>query len=170
VLIHAGFIANDPFSAEYKYMKKRLGGLAAYCKSIGVNLLLETGGESPVTLLRIIEELSLGNIFVNLDTANLIMYGYGNPVDAVPTLGKYIRSIHVKDGMPPTSPRELGKETPVGEGFVDFKRVFDRLDRIGFDGPIIIEREISGEKQLADLRDTIDYLNTEIFHENRPPH
>jgi hypothetical protein len=112
------------------------------------------------------EELSLGNVFVNLDTANLIMYGYGNPVDAVPTLGKYIKSMHVKDGTPPTSPYKLGDEVPVGEGFVDFKRVFKELERVGFDGPIIIEREISGEKQLSDLKAAMDYLNTEIFFED----
>ena len=165
LLIHAGFIANDPFSAEYEYMKECLGGFASYCKGIGVNVLLETGGESPITLLRIIEELSLGNIFVNLDTANLIMYGYGNPVDAVPTLGRYIKSMHVKDGVPPTSPYKLGKEVPVGKGFVDFKRVFEELERVGFNGPIIIEREISGEAQLNDLKSAIEYLNREIFPE-----
>ena len=166
LLIHAGFIANDPFSAEYEYMKECLGNFASYCKEIGINVLLETGGESPVTLLRLIEELSLGNVFVNLDTANLIMYGYGNPVDAVPTLGKYIKSMHVKDGTPPTSPYKLGDEVPVGKGFVDFKRVFEELERVGFDGPIIIEREISGEKQLSDLKAAMDYLNTEIFFED----
>ena len=127
VLIHAGFIANNPFSADYKHMKKCLGSFASHCKKLGINVLLETGGESPVTLLRLIEDLSLGNIFVNLDTANLIMYGYGNPTDAVPTLNKYIKSMHVKDGVPPTSPKKLGKEVPVGKGFVDFKRVFEEL-------------------------------------------
>lgn len=165
VLIHAGFIANDPFSAEYKYMKKCLGHLASYCKGLGVNLLLETGGESPVTLLRIIEDLAAGNVYVNLDTANLIMYGFGNPVDAVPTLGRYIRSMHVKDGVPPTTPDKLGREVPVGEGFADFKRVFEELGRVGFSGPIIIEREISGERQLVDLRAAVEYLNKEVFLE-----
>lgn len=163
VLIHAGFIANNPFSAEYKYMKKRLSIFAVYCKSIGVNVLLETGGESPVTLLRIIEDIGTGNLYANLDTANLIMYGFGNPVDAVHTLNKHIKSMHIKDGVPPTTPNVLGKETPVGEGFVDFKRVFAALEKVGYDGPLIIEREIEGDKQTEDLMRAIAYLNTEIF-------
>lgn len=165
VLIHAGFIANNPFSKEYKYMKKCLVQFAAYCKDLGVNVLLETGGESPVTLLRMIEDIHLGNIYVNLDTANLIMYGFGNPVDAVHTLNKYIKSMHIKDGVPPTNPNVLGAEMPIGKGFVDFKRVFAELEKIGYDGPIIIEREIDGEQQLQDLKNAIQYLNTEIFSE-----
>lgn len=165
VLIHAGFVANNPFSTEYKYMKKCLTKFAQYCKDIGSNVILETGGESPVTMLRLIEDVNLGNIYANLDTANLIMYGFGNPVDAVFTLGKNIRSMHVKDGLPPVTPNVLGKETPIGEGFVDFKRVFEQLDKVGFCGPIIIEREIDGEKQLEDLKKTIEFLNTEIFNQ-----
>lgn len=162
VLIHAGFIANNPFSSEYKYAKKVLGDLAGYCKDIGVNLLMETGGESPITLLRIIEDLDLGNIYVNLDTANLIMYGFGNPVDAVYTLKNHIRSMHVKDGVPPTEPNKLGKERPIGEGFVDFKRVFEELKKIDFNGPIVIEREIKGDQQIEDLKKSIGFLNAII--------
>ena len=162
VLIHAGFIANNPFSAEYKYMKKVLGDFASYCKSIGINVLLETGAESPITLLRIIEDLDLGNVYVNLDTANVIMYGFGNPVDAVYTLKHHIRSLHIKDGLPPTEPKKLGKETPVGEGFVDFKRVFEELAKVGYNGPLIIEREIKDDKQAEGLRKAIAYLDTLI--------
>lgn len=164
VLIHAGFIANNPFSAEYKFMKKRLSQFARHCKDIGVNVLLETGGESPVTMLRMIEDIPFDNVYVNLDTANLIMYGFGNPVDAVRTLNKYIKSMHIKDGVPPTNPNVLGAETLIGKGFVDFKRVFAALDEIGYDGPKILEREISGDQQHRDLQAAIRYLNTEIFN------
>lgn len=163
VLIHAGFIANNPCSSEYKYMKECLTDFAVYCKNIGVNVLLETGCESPITMLRIIEEIGLGNIYANLDTANPILYGFGNPVDAVYTLKHHIKSLHIKDGFPPVDPEKLGVQTPVGEGFVDFVRVFAELEKIGFDGPIIIEREISGEKQEEDLKNSIKYLDTEIF-------
>ena len=163
VLIHAGFVANNPFSAEYKYMKKCVTNFAEFCKKIGANVILETGGESPVTLLRLIEDINLGNIYANLDTANLIMYGFGSPVEAVCTLNKHIRSMHIKDGVPPTEPNVLGKETPVGEGYVDFKRVFCELEKVGFCGPVIIEREIEGDKQIEDLQKAVKYLDTEIF-------
>jgi sugar phosphate isomerase/epimerase len=102
-------------------------------------------------------------VYVNLDTANVIMYGFGNPVEAVYTLKQHIRSLHVKDGLPPTEPNKLGPETPIGEGFVDFKRVFSELEKVGYNGPLIIEREIKGEKQTEDIKKAVRYLNEEIF-------
>lgn len=143
ILIHAGFVANNPYSEEYAYMVTVLKEFASYCRNIGVNILLETGGESPITLLRLIEDTGLDNIFVNLDTANLIMYGYGNPRDAVFTLGERIRSVHIKDGLPPTDTRELGREVDFGTGYADFPKILkDLLDK-GYRGPMIIEREIN---------------------------
>lgn len=162
ILIHAGFVANNPFSKEYKYMVKCLKNFAVYCKNIQVNVLLETGGESPVSLLRLIEDVGTENIYVNLDTANLIMYGYGNPVDAVVTLNKHIRSMHAKDGMPPISSKKLGEEVTIGEGHVDFKKVFAELDKVGFDGPVIIEREISGDDMLAEIVKAKSYLDSQM--------
>lgn len=146
MLIHAGFVSNNPFSAEYRYMVETLTPLAKYCAERGVNILLETGGESPITLKRLIEDTGCDNVFVNLDTANIIMYGYGNPADAVYTLGKLIKSVHIKDGVPPTDTKTLGAETDFGEGFVDFARVFAALQKAEFDGPFIIEREIPDGK------------------------
>ena len=142
MLIHAGFVANNPYSEEYKYMLSLVKELSVYFKERGVNLVLETGGESPVTLLRLIKEAGVGNIYANIDTANMIMYGYGNPVDAICTLGGHIMSYHIKDGNPPTDPYELGKESYFGEGSVDFDRVFAGIKASGFDGDVIIELEI----------------------------
>lgn len=146
MLIHAGFVANDPFSREYLYMVEVLRELSEYVNTLGVNILLEVGGESPITLKRLIEDTGCKNVFVNLDTANLIMYGYGNPVDAVFTLGDYIRSIHIKDGLPPTDTKTLGREVDFGTGFADFPRILSMLKERGFAGPVIIEREIPDDR------------------------
>lgn len=162
ILIHAGFVSNNPFSNEYKYMVKCLKNFASYCKKIQVNVLLETGGESPVSLLRLIEDVGTGNIYANLDTANLIMYGYGNPVDAVVTLNKYIKSMHAKDGMPPISSKKLGIETNIGEGHVDFKKVFKELNKIDFSGPVIIEREINSDDMLSQILKAKAYLESQL--------
>ena len=158
ILIHAGFVANNPFSEEYRTMVRLVRALAEYVKELGLNLFMESGGESPIVLKRLIEDVGTGNVFSNLDTANLIMYGLGNPVDAAYTLGSYIKSVHVKDGMPPVNPRELGRETEFMEGFVDFPRVFSILKQNGFDGPYIIEREIldaASEIQIAQTLQSI---------------
>ena len=158
MIIHAGFVPNDPFAPEYAEMLCRVKLLADRAKKYGVNILFETGGESPITLLRLIREINTGNLFVNLDTGNLIMYGYGNPCEAVITLGQYVRNVHAKDGVPPTDPYMIGAEKALGEGVVDFKRVFTLLKERGYDRFITIEREIEGEEQKRDIERGFIYL------------
>ena len=158
MIIHAGFVPNDPFAPEYAEMVCRVKLLADRAKKYGVNILFETGGESPITLLRLIQEVNTGNLFVNLDTGNLIMYGYGNPCEAVMTLGEYVRNVHAKDGVPPTNPYEIGAEKALGEGVVDFKKVFTLLKQRGYDRFITIEREIEGEEQKRDIERGFVYL------------
>ncbi len=158
MLIHAGFVANNPFSEEYQFMVKTLKGLALKLKGLGIDLLLETGGESPITLKRLINDIGTDNVYANLDTANLILYGFGNPVDAVYTLESLIHSVHIKDGLPPTNPLEIGRETEFGEGFVDFEKVISLLKKVNFAGPYIIEREISDTMANMKIFDTLQKL------------
>jgi sugar phosphate isomerase/epimerase len=95
---------------------------------------------------------------VGLDTANLILYGKANPVDAVDIIGPHVRSIHAKDGRWPTDPMKLGEEVLIGTGLVDFEKVFTKLHRLGYTGAVTIERETSGPQQIADVRDEKVYL------------
>ncbi|MBE6727028.1 MAG: hypothetical protein E7562_00090 [Ruminococcaceae bacterium] len=164
MLIHAGFVANDPFCEDYIRMRDIVFDVADFAKRNHVNLLLETGGESPITLLRLIEDVGTDNVFVNIDTANIIMYGFGNPVDAVFTLKDYIKSVHIKDGLPPVNTKELGKETELFEGFVDFKRFFALIQSFKINVPFIIEREIQDgktEEMLSDLLNKVKSMITE---------
>ena len=160
MVIHAGFIPNNPFDPAYASLKTAVELLSAHCEKLGVNVLFETGGESPVTLLRLFTDIGRDNLFINLDPANMLMYGYANPVDALHTVGKYVRNIHGKDGVPPTDPVKLGAETPVGEGMVDFYAMFRKLKALGYDRYIIIEREIEGDQQTADIMKAKAYFET----------
>ena len=101
---------------------------------------------------------------VGLDTANLILYGKANPVDAVDILGPHIRSVHAKDGRWPTNPSLLGEEVLIGKGLVNFRNVFTKLHKLGYTGAITIERETSGPQQIADVREEKLYLER-ILHE-----
>ena len=98
------------------------------------------------------------NLGVGLDTANLILYGKANPVDAVDILGPHIRSMHAKDGRWPTDPYKLGEEVLIGKGIVDFHKVFTKLHRLGYTGAVTIERETSGPQQIEDWRAEKIYL------------
>lgn len=158
LIIHAGFLPNNPFDSEYAPLVCALRILGEAAGEQGVNILLETGAESPITLLRLIEDVGTGNLYVNLDTGNAILYGYANPVDALYTYGQYVRNIHVKDGMPPTRPDALGPECALGEGVVDFPKFFQKLRELGYDRFLTLEREITGPQQRADIAKGRDML------------
>lgn len=159
---HCGFIPEDPNTPAYPGIVAAIHDIAAHCKGNGQTFLMETGQETPVTLLRAIQDTHLDNIGANLDTANLILYGKGEPVGALDVIGRYVRGLHAKDGLYPTNPRELGQETPIGQGRVRFPEVIAKLCALHYAGPITIEREISGSRQEADIRASITYLQNLI--------
>ena len=164
MIIHPGFIPNDPFAEAYSRMLAAVALLGARLRAAGLNLLFETGTESPISLLRLILDSGLDNLYINLDTANPIMYGYGNPVDALYTFGKYVRNTHFKDGLPPTIPGKLGPEVRIGTGHVDFPKVTAMLKELGYDRYVIIEREIGGEEQTRDILEAMGYIR-KLFEE-----
>ncbi len=151
VITHVGFMPENPHDPDYIGTVAMLQYIAGILKERGQYFLFETGQETPVVLLRAIEDIGTGNIGINLDTANLILYGKANPVDALDVFGKYVRNTHIKDGCYPTDGRHLGRETPLGEGKVNFPALIAKFREIGYDGPLTIEREISGEQQLRDI-------------------
>lgn len=155
---HFGFIPENPNDPVYAETVAAIRDVASHVKSNGQMVLCETGQESPITLLRCITDVGLDNVFVNLDTANLILYGKGNPVDAMDVIGKLVRGLHAKDGLFPTDPKQLGTEVPIGQGRVDFPLLFKRLRELNYRGPVTIEREISGPQQLEDVRKEKVYL------------
>ena len=148
---HAGFIPENPNDADYIGLISALKHIAAYCKSNGQWFLFETGQETPVTLVRTIQDVGSDNLGINLDPANLLMYGKANPVDAVEILGALIKEVHAKDGIYPVNGKTLGEEKPLGEGRVNFPAFIARLKDIGYEGALTIEREIYGEQQNTDI-------------------
>lgn len=158
IVTHCGFIPENASDPLYPPTLAAIREVAEYCAGLGLGFWFETGQETPVTLLRVIEDLALPNLGINLDTANLILYGKGNPLDALDVFGSHVRNLHAKDGVYPTNGRELGKEVPVGEGKTNFKKLIPKLHALGFRGEIIIEREIEGDEQTRDIVKTVKLL------------
>jgi len=158
IITHLGFIPENPADRLYAPTVKAVREVALHCKRRGIGFWFETGQETPVTMLRLIEDVGTGNLGINLDPANLILYGKGNPVDALEVFGRFVRNVHAKDGLYPTDGRNLGTEVPVGKGKVDFPRLLAGLHALRFKGELIIEREISGDRQARDIRKTVKYL------------
>jgi sugar phosphate isomerase/epimerase len=164
VQTHCGFIPEDPADPLYPGAVEAIRSIAEHCHDNGQYFLMETGQETPTTMSRMIRDVKMPNLAVGLDTANLILYGKANPVDAVDILGPHVRSIHAKDGKWPTDPSELGEEVQIGKGLVNFREVFAKLHRIGYTGAVTIERETSGPQQIEDVRQEKMYLER-ILHE-----
>lgn len=162
ITTHVGFIPENPNDPVYSDLIVTIIDLIRYCKSNEQYFCFETGQETPVTLLRTIEDIGEYNIGINLDPANLIMYGKANPVDALDVFGKYVRGVHAKDGEYPTTGRELGKEKSLGTGKVNYPLFIFKLKSLGYKGALTIEREITGPKQIEDIKKAIELLNTLI--------
>ena len=147
VITHVGFLPNSPADPDYIGTIGALKNLCQFMKARGQYFLFETGQETPVTLLRAIQDIGTGNVGINLDTGNLILYGMGNPLDALDVFGQYVMNTHMKDGFYPTDGRSLGKQAPLGEGKANIPAIVRKLEEIGYTGPFTIEREISDEDQ-----------------------
>jgi sugar phosphate isomerase/epimerase len=151
VQTHCGFLPENPSDPLYTETVNAIRTVAQYCKANGQTFRCETGQETPITLIRAIQDVGLDNVGINFDVANLILYGKANPVDAVELLGPYIMGVHAKDGLYPTNPKQLGREVPIGQGKVNFPVLIGLLKKVGYQNPLTIEREIEGPKQTEDI-------------------
>lgn len=158
IATHVGFLPENYYDPDFRGTVATLRNICKTMKERGQWFLFETGQETPVTVLRAIEEIGLDNVGINFDTANLILYGKGNAADAVLVFGKYIKDTHIKDGFYPTDGKNLGKECPAGEGLANFPLVLKRLKECGYTGPFTIEREIKGDQQIEDIVKARDML------------
>lgn len=163
VVTHAGFIPENQKTDEYVAVVAALKEVAEHCKKNGQYFLFETGQETPVTLRRTIEKIGTGNVGVNLDPANLLLYGKGNPCDAMDVFGDYVMGVHAKDGEYPTDGDCLGTEKRIGDGRVNFPLLIKKLKEHGYDGAITIEREIDGEEQARDVLYAKKFLEELIY-------
>jgi len=151
ITTHVGFIPENPNDPHYITLIPTLREVISYVGGNGQSFWFETGQETPVTLLRTIQDVGLDNVGVNFDAGNLILYGKANPVDALDVVGKYVRGVHAKDGEYPRDGYSLGEEKPLGEGKVNYKALIPKLLSLGYRGAITIEREISGPQQIRDI-------------------
>ncbi|HEY6991276.1 MAG TPA: sugar phosphate isomerase/epimerase family protein [Bryobacteraceae bacterium] len=161
VACHIGFVPEDPKAALYAEIRDVARDLCDHCGNNGQSFTLETGQEPARVLLRFIEDVDRPNLRINFDPANMILYGTGDPIEALDVLAKRVLSVHCKDGNwpPRDQPLALGKEQPLGEGSVDFAKFLAKLKEIGYRGVLTIEREgVDEERQAADIRKAIALL------------
>jgi len=152
VAAHVGFVPEEPDDPAYAPMAETVGRVADYCRQNGQIFALETGQETGPALLHFLKDLGRDNVKVNFDPANMILYGSGEPIEALGLLGDEVVSTHAKDGKWPTEEGKLGAEHPLGQGDVGMDRYVTKLKEIGYTGPITMEREIPNwDQKVKDL-------------------
>ncbi len=157
VTFHAGFVPHDPADANYAKLRDRLITLASVFARAGCDLLLETGQETADDLNAFLSAVNQPNVGVNFDPANMILYGKGDPIEAIKKLIARIRQIHIKDATASKTPGEWGAEVPAGTGQVDWAAFFKVLADAGYTGNFVIEREAGDDRQgdIAKARDLV---------------
>jgi sugar phosphate isomerase/epimerase len=146
VALHVGFVPHNTADPQYVDLVAVLARLCDHCRANGQNLHLETGQEDADSLLRFLGDVGRENLFINFDPANMILYGSGEPIEALRKVGHRVRSVHCKDAKWAARPgQEWGAEVPLGEGDVGFETFLRTLKDLGYTGPLTIEREIPQE-------------------------
>jgi L-ribulose-5-phosphate 3-epimerase len=160
VTLHIGFLPKDPGDPIYRELRDAVGALAAYAAGKRVTLSLETGQETGEELAAFLDSVTEAHVGVNFDVANLVLYGLDDPPRALARLRDRVTSVHVKDGLPPVDPSQLGREVRLGEGKAQVADCLRMLQGSGFEGPLIIENYVWREgtpprDELARARDFI---------------
>ncbi len=158
LMLHAGFIP-EPQDPDRKPFLNTLAKVSELARAKGVTIGFETGQETADLLRRTLDELKCPNLKVNFDPANMLLYDKGDPIRAVEILGPDIRSVHVKDANRPQEPGRWGEEVPLGQGQANIRQFVKTLQKVGYRGPLCIEREVGNQEQrLADVAHGIRYL------------
>lgn len=161
IACHIGFVPEDPADANYLAVRDIVRKVADRAAQNDQTFALETGQEPAEVLLRFLEDVDRPNLRINFDPANMILYGTGDPIEALGVLGPQVVSVHCKDGnWPPKGVAgALGTERPLGQGAVGIPRFVSKLKEIGYKAPLNIEREIeNAEERARDIRAGVELL------------
>ncbi len=156
---HAGFIDHGD-AAGYEDFCGRLRELANFAHQNRIMLLMETGQETAVDLRNCLEVFNHPALGVNFDPANMILYGKGDPIEAVKLLAPWIKHVHIKDATASKSPGAWGTEVPWGDGEVGCREFIQALEENGYAGALAVERE-AGASRLNDIQLAVERLRGE---------
>ena len=159
VTFHAGFLPHEESDPAFKKLFDRILLIADRFAAKGIDLAFETGQETAETLRAFLIRLNRPNLGVNFDPANMILYDKGDPIDALRTLGPWLKQCHIKDSIRSKTPGSWGEEVVVGLGDVDWRKFFTVLRELNFSGDLCIERE-AGPQRVSDICAARQFLDS----------
>lgn len=161
IACHIGFVPEDDQHPDYVAVRQMVRQVCDHAAGHGQSFALETGQEPARVLLGFIRDVDRANLRINFDPANLILYGTGEPIAALEALAPLVISVHCKDGdwPAPGIPGALGRERPLGKGSVGIARFVETLRKVGFRGPLNVERETEDQQErIRDLAEGVALL------------
>lgn len=161
IACHIGFVPEDKSHPDYVAVRDLVRRICDHAARHNQTFALETGQEPAHVLLEFLKDVGRPNLGINFDPANMILYGTGDPIEALEVLAPHVISVHCKDGdwPPKDKPGALGTEQPLGKGSVGIERFIAKLKQIGFRGPLNIEREVEDQEQRRrDIREAVELL------------
>lgn len=158
LMLHAGFIPAIG-SPDRKPFLDTLTKVAELAGASGITVAFETGQESAALLRRTLDDLKCPNLKVNFDPANMLLYNMDDPLAVLDLLAPDIRSVHVKDANRPSRSGVWGDEVPLGTGQTNTAAFVKALKRVGYRGPLCIEREVGTQaERFADIEHGVRFL------------
>ena len=161
IATHIGFVPEDASDPDYVAVREMVRRVCDHAARHGQTFAMETGQEPAPVLLKFFKEVDRPNLRINFDPANIILYGIGDPIEALDLLAPHVITVHCKDGVwpPKDVPGALGAERPLGQGSVGIERFINKLKSIGYKGPLSIEREVMDhQERLRDMRMAVGLL------------
>jgi L-ribulose-5-phosphate 3-epimerase len=136
--------------SERQLIVRHLYEIGDHAGALGITVALETHKgptQNADAMLSLMAELNHPHVRLNFDTGNIAYYNRGvDPVNELERVAHLVRNVHVKDsrgGFEDWYFPALG-----AGGHVDFRKVREILDAVGFTGPYTIEIEgIGGEPE-----------------------
>ena len=147
IACHVGFIPELATHPDYIAVREMVRRVADHAARNGQTFALETGQEPAPALLRFLQDVDRPNLRINFDPANMILYGTGDPIEALRVLADYVVSVHCKDGDWPVAAGSLGAERPLGEGSVGIARFIATLQELGYRGTLNVESGVHDQEQ-----------------------
>ncbi|MBS1872986.1 MAG: sugar phosphate isomerase/epimerase [Acidobacteria bacterium] len=162
IACHIGFVPHDTANPDYLSVREAVRQVCDHAARYGQTFALETGQEPAATLLQFFKDVARPNLRINFDPANMILYGTGDPIEALKLLAPHVVSVHAKDGdwPPKDQPGALGTERPLGQGSVGIPKFVATLKEIGYSSSLNIERETEPQDvRIADIRMAVGLLS-----------
>lgn len=135
---------------------KNLEPIIEKCEKLNKVLVLETHGNNfatGVSLKKLAQSLN-DRVKINYDTANVIFYGNILPYEDLEASVDYVEFIHLKDKLGAYNEWNF---PAIGDGELDFSRLFKTLTRADYKGPISVEIEFTpaGPANLNEVNEAV---------------